>query len=181
MKNDSRSGTAVGFPSGYVMRRLREGDSLEELTSLLHRGYKRLADMNLRFVATYQDVETTRRRSTEGECHVVLHGDRLVGTITLYPPDRCGGCAWYDRPEVACFGQFTVDPGLQQAGIGSAMITVMEARARALGARELALDTAEPATHLIEYYARRGYRIVDTVQWDVTNYRSVIMSKRLPD
>ncbi len=171
--------TPDGFPDGFSMRRLADSDSLEELTDLLHRGYRRLADMNLRFVATYQDVETTRRRASEGECFVVLQAGRIVGTITLYPPERCGGCEWYDRPEVACFGQFTVEPGLQGAGLGSAMISAVEARARELGARELALDTAEPATHLIEYYARRGYRCVGDVQWRETNYRSVIMSRRL--
>lgn len=49
------------------------------------------------------------------------------------------------------------------------------------GAAELALDTAEGAHHLIRYYSARGYRFVDYVQWNDTNYRSVLMSKRLSD
>ena len=47
------------------------------------------------------------------------------------------------------------------------------------GAAELALDTAEPARHLIDWYTRLGYRFIEYAQWDVTNYRSVVMSKRL--
>ncbi|MBW1796697.1 MAG: GNAT family N-acetyltransferase, partial [Deltaproteobacteria bacterium] len=47
------------------------------------------------------------------------------------------------------------------------------------GASELALDTAEQATHLINWYERLGYRFIEYVDWDVTNYRSVIMSKRV--
>lgn len=44
---------------------------------------------------------------------------------------------------------------------------------------ELALDTAVPATHLIDRYKRLGYRTVAHYQRDVTNYRSVIMSKEV--
>ncbi|WP_312116724.1 hypothetical protein [Brevibacillus reuszeri] len=43
------------------------------------------------------------------------------------------------------------------------------------------LDTAEGAHHLIRYYSARGYRHVDYVQWNETNYRSVLMSKKLGD
>jgi GNAT superfamily N-acetyltransferase len=167
------------LPPGFELRPLAETDSLEELTELLHLGYKRLADMGLRFVATYQDVETTRKRVGEGACWVAASGGRLVGTITLYDTTRASGCAWYERPEVACFGQFTVHPDMQGSGVGSAMMELVERLAREGGATELALDTAEPAEHLIRYYKNRGYRFIEYVQWDVTNYRSVILSKTL--
>jgi signal transduction histidine kinase len=48
-----------------------------------------------------------------------------------------------------------------------------------MGMIELALDTSEHATRLIETYARRGSLEVERCRWDVTNYRSVVMSKRL--
>ena len=41
------------------------------------------------------------------------------------------------------------------------------------------LDTAEGAEHLIRTYEKRGYRFIEYVQWEVTNYRSVVMSKKL--
>ncbi|KXK57320.1 MAG: hypothetical protein UZ07_CHB004000728 [Chlorobi bacterium OLB7] len=59
------------------------------------------------------------------------------------------------------------------------MIELAEAEARALGATELALDTAQPAEHLCQWYQRLGFRFIEYAQWDVTNYRSVILSKRL--
>jgi hypothetical protein len=55
----------------------------------------------------------------------------------------------------------------------------VEGRARELGYGELAIDTAEPARHLIEFYARRGYRHIEWVQWRSKSYRSAILSKRL--
>lgn len=39
--------------------------------------------------------------------------------------------------------------------------------AKESGYKELAMDTAEQATHLIELYTRLGYRHVGWVQWPV--------------
>lgn len=57
------------------------------------------------------------------------------------------------------------------------LLAFAESRARELGAREVAVDTAEGAHHLIRYYSTRGYREVGHAQWEHTNYRSVILSK----
>jgi hypothetical protein len=43
----------------------------------------------------------------------------------------------------------------------------------------MAVDTAEPAIHLVAWYARLGYQAIETVQWKSKKYRSVIMSKTL--
>ncbi|HRF60359.1 MAG TPA: GNAT family N-acetyltransferase [Fimbriimonadaceae bacterium] len=165
------------LPDGRVLRRLAPSDDLVALTDLLHRSYKRLADMGLRFVATHQSPETTRERAEEGECWVVEEEGRLIATITVYPPDPGDGTRWYDRGDVAHFGQFAVEPELQAQGIGSMLIELAEERARAFGATELALDTSEQAGHLIDYYEARGFRFIEHVQWRSVNYRSVVMSK----
>ena len=165
--------------NSVVIRPLAPNDSLEALTELLHSAYKELADIGLRYVATYQTAEVTAERASAGECYVAELDGRIVGTICFEDAATNSGCAWYDRPDVASLHQFAVEPGLQRSGIGSALLDKVESRAVETGAAEIALDTAEPATHLIELYSRRGYRVVETVQWDVTNYRSVIMSKHL--
>ncbi len=54
-----------------------------------------------------------------------------------------------------------------------------EAWASRQGYGELALDTAEPATHLVALYEKQGYRPVGTVDWPGKVYRSVVMSKVL--
>jgi N-acetylglutamate synthase-like GNAT family acetyltransferase len=67
--------------------------------------------------------------------------------------------------------------GLSGTGTGARLMDLVEARAIETGAREIALDTAEPATHLVAWYGRRGFRLIEHAQWSHTNYRSVIMSK----
>jgi GNAT superfamily N-acetyltransferase len=160
-----------------TIRPFAETDGIEELTLLLNRAYKALADMNLHFVASHQNAERTRKRVSEGKCFVALKSGVIIGTICYYPPENTHGTPWYDLPNVAHFGQFGVEPELQKSGIGDALLKIVEEEAFKNGVEELALDTAEPAIHLIEFYKKRGYRFIEYTQWDEVNYRSVIMSK----
>ena len=160
------------------IRLLSDTDSLEELTALLHRAYAELAAMGLRYTATYQDVATTRRRVSGAECFVATIESRIVATITLRPPGTIVSSAeWYQRAGVAVVGQLAVEPAYQRRGIGTTLLAHAEHRARELGATEVALDTADQSHHLIDYYQKRGYRIVGEAQWSQKNYRSVIMSR----
>jgi DNA phosphorothioation-dependent restriction protein DptG len=163
-----------------VIRRFNaETDSITELTGLLHRAYKRLADMGLNFVATYQTDEETKNRITKGECFVITLNDTIIGTVTLYKDKKKSQCEWYRNDGVSYFGQFAVEPELQNLGIGSKLMEFTENYAEGLGLTEIALDTSEKAQHLIDYYDKRGYRFVQHHQWDVVNYRSVVLSKKL--
>ena len=103
----------------------------------------------------------------------------IVGTVTLKSIENTKGSPWYDRADVAAFGQFAVRPDLQRKGIGARLMDKVEGRARELGVAELALDTSERASGLITMYQSRGYRFIEYAQWEITNYRSVILSKRL--
>jgi GNAT superfamily N-acetyltransferase len=163
-----------------AIRPIGPHDGIDELTTLLHRSYAGLGKMGLNYTAVDQSVETTRKRLSGGFAFVAVdRQDRLVGTIVFYRPRRSTGSPWLERPEVAHFGQLAVDPALQRCGIGSRLMDLVEEQARAVGAKEIALDTAEPATHLIEMYLRRGYRFIEYAQWRGKSYRSVIMSKSL--
>ena len=59
------------------------------------------------------------------------------------------------------------------------MLQRLEALAAAAGRRYVACDTAVPAIHLIAYYERRGYRVVERVQWPGKRYQSEILRKAL--
>ncbi|MHC5009929.1 MAG: GNAT family N-acetyltransferase [Planctomycetota bacterium] len=167
-------------PAPLSLRRLRPSDSLEALTSLLREAYASLAAQGLHYVASRQTVEITRRRLEGGECWVGEHEGRLVATYTLYPPGTGEGPEWYARPDVAKVGQLAVHPDRKGDGLGARLMDHAEDRARALGAREVAVDTAESAEDLIRWYASRGYRHVGTYDWRPhTNYLSVVMSLRL--
>ncbi len=166
-------------PPGLRVRELNSSDSLGELTQLLHRAYAPLAQRGLRYVATHQDEETTRRRITGGNCLVAILHDRLVGTVTFKRRQAPGLCDWYERMDVAYCEQLGVEPHLQGRGVGNLLMDLVEERAWRTGATEIALDTSEHAHDLIGWYLRREYRVVEQVNWDVTNYLSVVLSKKL--
>ncbi len=162
-----------------IIRPFAGDDSYEELTQLLHRAYKMLADMGLRYLATHQDVATTRQRAEQGVCFIASMKDRIVGTITYYDSSATKGSPFMDKPGVGHLGQLAVEPNIQRQGVGTLLFGHAESYAAADGTIELALDTAESAQHLIGWYMRLGYSFVEYVQWGVTNYRSVVLGKRL--
>ena len=156
----------------------RRRESFEELTALLHRAYRPLGEMGLHYTAGDQTPEVTRGRVERAAvCWVAYKGGRLAGTMSYY--DRLNRPRWYARPEVGHFGQFCVDPREQNAGIGSLLLGAAERAALAAGKTELACDTSERAAHLLHLYARLGYRVVGRYKWSVTNYESVVLSKRI--
>lgn len=171
--------------TGVTVRRLRPGDSIAELTGLLHRAYAKQVKMGLHALASHQTAEVTRKRVDKGECFVAVDdaSGRIVGTIMFQEPSWGGapesGPRWFRRPDVCNFSQFAVEPSLQGRGIGRLLLDTVERRARELNMAELALSTAEPDQELVAFYRARGFRDIDRFDWGVTNYSSLIMSKSL--
>ena len=163
----------------YEIRKWNETDSIPGLTKFLHRAYKSLADSGLIFLATHQTDAQTRRRLEKADCFIIVHEEKLIATISLYPHNKLSECEMYRNENAGYFGQFAVEPALQNSGIGSRLMEFIETYAREKGIRELALDTSELAVHLIKFYEKRGYKFVHYHQWDIVNYRSVVMSKKL--
>lgn len=167
------------------VRLLESEDSLAHLTGLLHRAYKQHADRGIKALAAFQPEEVTRRRIADGECFVALYMGKIVGTILFKSAAQtvAGGVGgstpirFFQRGDVASFSQFAVEPDVQGRGIGSVLMATVERRALETGAGELGLSTPEPATWLVEMYQRHGYRVVEHVHWNETNYTSAIMSK----
>ena len=168
-------------PSELQIRRIEASDSVEELAQLLNRAYAGLGALGFNYTGVDQSVTATRERIRRNECYLGLVAGRMIATLLLgrAGPDQLA-CAWYGRPGVWIVGRFAVDPARQRQGIGGQMLAFVERRAHSLGAREVALDTAEGAAHLVDLYSKRGYRHVGHVQWEGKNYRSVVLSKALP-
>ncbi|MFI5144059.1 MAG: GNAT family N-acetyltransferase [Ignavibacteria bacterium] len=164
-----------------VIRPFSENDSIEELTGLLHRAYKFLADMGLHFIATWQTEEMTERLVTNGDCFIAMLDDRMIGTILLYGRHKDDGTLpdWYKKDDVRVCGKFAVEPEYQRQGIGNELMDFIEEYAKKLGLKELALDTSDKAQHLIDYYTKRGYRFICTHKWPGVNYHSIVLSKKL--
>jgi GNAT superfamily N-acetyltransferase len=165
-------------PSIIPFRRTEHAHLVPALTKLLHESYAPLLAAGMNYLASRQDEAKTLERLEEGEGYLFFSGSELAGTVTLYEGVK-KRVDYYQRPGVYLFGQFAIHPVFQGRGWGSRAMDFLEARAKELGARELALDTAETAEKLIRMYEARGYRTVSTHKWPEVIYRSLILSKIL--
>jgi GNAT superfamily N-acetyltransferase len=160
-------------------RLIHSSDSIEEINHILKSAYSSLAANGMKYAASQEDVEATRRNIAKGECHLVISNSEIIGCVTIRRPGAELGPEWYAKPGIITFGRFAINPDYQGQGIGSKFLDYIENRARELSAKELALDTSEKATHLIQMYEKRAYRFIQYHQWEGINYRSVVMSKTL--
>lgn len=146
---------------------------------MLHRAFATLGSQGLNCTCTDQSVHTTRRRVNEGDCFVAIMDRQIVGTVTLHSPDRVSPVALYRQKTVASVHQLAVDPTCQNAGVGQALLKMAEAWAVNRGRQFLALDTPLAAHHLLAYYRRRGFDLLDCVQFENKNYQSAILGKSI--
>ncbi|MGN6692942.1 MAG: GNAT family N-acetyltransferase [Aquihabitans sp.] len=82
-----------------------------------------------------------------GEVVLAENGGVLVGCIHVQHADAA-----------AHFGMFAVDPNLQAAGTGSALLAQAEDRARRWGCTTMDLEVVAQRAELIAWYERRGYQ-----------------------
>jgi len=174
---DSDWVSQVAGSAPILLRRLEDGDSLEQLTDMLHRAFSRIGAMGISCSCVSQPPEVTRQRISHGECFVALSGDLIVGTITLYAPEAASDSKHYRNVRVGTLRQLAVDPLFHGQEIGNTLLHLAETWARHRGYLWLALDTPEPANHLVDYYQHQGFRIKEIVQFAGRPYRSVVFSK----
>lgn len=160
-----------------TFRLLAPEDDLEAITHLLHRAYAKLGEMGLNYTAVYQTAEVTRQRCDRGDAWLAVADDLIVGIGVLSQSPNSK--TYYGKPGVWAVHQFAIEPELQGHGLGAKLLSHLEDQARRHGGKEVALDTAGAAHHLIEWYLKRGYRPVDSVSWPGKTYSSFIFAKGL--
>ncbi|WP_256103599.1 N-acetyltransferase [Streptomyces sp. ODS05-4] len=171
----------LGGREPVVVWPFAEGDSVAEVTRLLHRAYSAHAAEGRVFFASYQSVEDTVCRLGRGECWLALRAGVLVGTVTVAAPHESPEA--YPAPAGSgAFWQLAVDPSYQGAGLGQRLLALAEERIAELGSSQVVIDTSVEAVELVGWYCRRGYMPVGSWRWSVTNYESVVLLKELtPD
>lgn len=162
-----------------TIRARSDADSIAEITELLHRAYAKLGAMGLNYTAVDQSPQVIAQRMAGGTCFIALSGGRIVGTVLAQPTHSQSDCDYFTRAGVACVHQFAVEPALQGAGIGRMLLATAETWARDRGFHQVAMDTAEPAMHLVQFYTQLGYLPAGFVQWPGKTYRSVVLAKTL--
>ncbi|WP_370413552.1 GNAT family N-acetyltransferase [Streptomyces fradiae] len=170
--SSARRSIRLGSREPVVVRPFAEGDSVAQLTRLLHRASSAHTAEGRVFFASYQSVEDTAYRLRKGECWLAPRAGELVGTVTVAAP--YGVPEGYPAPAGAgAFWQLAVDPEYRGTGLGQRLLDLAEERIGALGSSQVVIDTSAQAADLVGWYRRRGYVPVGSWRWGVTNYESV--------
>ncbi len=154
--------------------RLANDSDVPAVRQLVNQAYKELSDMGLNYTATYQDEKVTQDRMKKGRCFLLLDDERIIGTILLYEEDylkRSKKCAYV--------GQFGIHPEYKRKRLGSLLMDHVEKIALEECYESIQLDTAKPATHLVDWYLKREYQIIADDKWDGKTYESWIFEKPL--
>ena len=162
------------------IRHYRPGDDLAALTGLIHRAYAPHLKQGLRYWGTHQPSSDTEKRLNAGIGLVMLTDGQYVGTLTLRPPQPGSKVPLYREPHVYTLAQFCIAPEYKGHGLGRRLHDYALDIALKLGAKTVALDTAKPATALIQLYEAWGYAVFGECDWRPhTNYVSVVMARAL--
>lgn len=170
-----------GLHQSLSARLFSPGDA-EPLTALLHSAYAELGALGLNYTAVDQNAQTTLQRASAGRCWVVERDSALVATLTVSVPPSA---ELRELTEEACvtdrawLNQLAVSPDLRGTGIATHLWGLGRAWARAEGATSFGVDTATPATRLVQMYARWGFRQSGTIHWSGKTYDSVVMTRHL--
>jgi ribosomal protein S18 acetylase RimI-like enzyme len=102
-------------------------------------------------VADRGDAGAVDATDAEYELIGAFEGERVVGYVCIGPTPATDGT--FDLYWLA------VDPAAQGAGVGGALVTAVEDRLRARGARLILVETSSRPDYLKTraFYARRGY------------------------
>lgn len=155
----------------YQLRLVQESD-IPSLRRLVNEAYKELSDLGLNYTGAYQDEEVTRERISQGQAFVIDTGG-LQATVLLRRKN------YFTNKNTSYISQLAVSPHLKKQGLGSLMMDFCEQLSLKQNFEAVQLDTAKPAQHLVNWYLKRGYRIVGETCWDGKNYESWIFEKPL--
>jgi GNAT superfamily N-acetyltransferase len=163
---------------------IREFDESEAdaVTQLLHAAYAELGAAGLNFTAVDQSVATTMHRASAGHCLVAWDGDEPIATITMSMPASATLRRMFpqaDRDDVAWLNQLAVSQQARGRGLARELWQRTEAWARSQAATVIGVDTAIPATHLVDLYRGWGFEPAGSIHWDGKTYDSAVLLKQL--
>ena len=132
-------------------------DEVPQLVAFINRAYRGIGTSGWSTEAGY----ISGSRTTEGLVRAELAAKPGAAFLRWPAPDdgSLQGCVWVEPLDGALWylGTLTVDPDLQNAGLGHALLALAEAWVRERGGRRIRMTVINIRDVLIAWYVRRGY------------------------
>jgi ribosomal protein S18 acetylase RimI-like enzyme len=154
-----------GIKSTLSIATALEADSICELVNSAYRG-----ESSKKGWTTEADFLGGQRVDAEGIRETIATRDRFILLLRSQETNSIAGkivaCVSLDfsleansGKDRSCYlGMLTVDPGLQNHGIGKLLMLEAERFAKDRGARKMVISVIQLRTELVNWYVRHGYR-----------------------
>lgn len=162
----STVGTSTGDRPASVVVRDTSTEDWPAVAGILARSFEEYATaLPPSIWRTYrEELVDIAGRADVSQLLAATVGDRLVGTVTLFPDATLDSHGW--PPGTASFRLLAVDPDFRVRGVGRALVEECIERARRHGARLLGLHTAEVMAAGIALYRSLGFVAAPHLDFD---------------
>jgi ribosomal protein S18 acetylase RimI-like enzyme len=155
----------------YLLREAVEAD-VSEIRKVVNEAYKELSDQGWNYTATYQDEAVTWERMQTGRTFALIQDSKIIATILFSKKN------YITQINSAYVGQFAVLNHAKNRGLGNLLMAFCEKLANDEKFDAIQLDTAQQAKRLVDWYLKRGYKIIGETHWEGKTYDSYIFEKR---
>jgi GNAT superfamily N-acetyltransferase len=150
----------------------------EQLVNLLHDSFQERMDQGLLFTSCSMDVDTFKRRYSDGVIIVGYDEDSrdLLALFTFHLRTK-------GRKRIHKYGyleQLAVSPKAKRTGIGTKMLDAILAIAQPMGASYMLSDTACKAESSVRWHYKNMFLLYQFESYRSTNYWSKVFKLYLP-
>lgn len=150
-------------PSDYFLSEATQADA-SSICALVNSAYR--GESSKKGWTTEADLLGGQRVDVDGLLEVISSPHRSILLLKAQVTGQIAACVSLDFSAEACdgraracyLGMLTVDPNLQEAGIGKRLMKDAENTARARGVEAILISVIQLRTELIDWYRRRGYQ-----------------------
>ena len=100
--------------------------------------------------------DVASKRKTASVLVAVDESDRIVGTVTLYPPDSSESFSW--KPDACDLRAMAIFPLLHGKDLGGILLDAAIREAERLGAHHITLHVRRGAAGVARFYERHGWK-----------------------
>lgn len=154
--------------------------SWEKVTEVIHDAYKVNEKNNLLFAALKSTPEENSQKILDGKCFLALDGKEVAGLVFLRFPSypylikKNGKGKWYCDKLYGMVINLAVREKYKKQGIGEKLLLRLIDECKQLNYDSIMIDTSCKLKWLNKFYASLGFKKVDFISWETTNYYTIV-------
>ena len=149
----------------------------EQLVDLMHDSFQERKDQGLLFTSCTMDVETFKRKYSDGVIIVGSNKDdgELLAFYTFHLRSK-----GHNQIKYGYLEQLAVSPKAKRTGIGTKMLDANLAIAQKMGASSMLSDTACKAERSVRWHYKNKFLLYELESYRSTDYWSKVFKLYLP-